>query len=253
MTLQPPLAAAGFTSPSIALPGGAAGPAYELKFLLDEARAREIETWARRRLTPDPHGDPALGGAYRTTSLYFDTPELDVYFRSPSYRRSKFRARRYGSVPWAFLERKSKWGDEVAKRRTLVPDAELPLLAGSGSGESWPGHWFHRRLLLRRLLPACRVVYERTAFVGAGREGPLRLTLDRHVRGIPADGWSLAPFDGGRPLTPRVILEFKFRQALPAVLKELVQGLRLSTGGVSKYRLCRAAWGAPPWRGDGDA
>src|SRR5439155_22125195 len=105
------------------------GAAYELKFLLDETRAQDVEAWAELRLALDPHSDPALGGASRTTSLYFDTPELDVYHRAPSYRRRKFRVRRYGSAPEVFLERKSKWGDRVAKPRTAVPAAELPLLA----------------------------------------------------------------------------------------------------------------------------
>src|SRR5207302_7532649 len=122
----PPETDVAFESPSLAVRGG--GAAYELKFLLDETRAQEVEAWARLRLALDPHGDPALGGAYRTTSLYFDTPELDVYHRSPSYRRRKFRVRRYGSAPLAFLERKAKWGDRVAKRRTSVPEEEWPRL-----------------------------------------------------------------------------------------------------------------------------
>src|SRR6516164_4946790 len=148
--------------------------AFELKFLLDEARAQEVESWARVRLALDPHGDPALGGAYLTTSLYFDTPELDVYHRSRGYKRRKFRVRRYGAAPWAFLERKSKWGDRVEKRRAAVPGEELALLANPMSVVTWPGHWFHRRLVARRLGPACRVSYHRTAYVGACAEGPLR-------------------------------------------------------------------------------
>ncbi len=63
--MTPPLTAAGFESPSLSARGGGAGPAYELKFLLDEERGRAVEAWARRRLALDPHGDPALGGAYR--------------------------------------------------------------------------------------------------------------------------------------------------------------------------------------------
>lgn len=242
-------------SPSLSSSADGAGPAFELKFLLDEARAREVEDWARRRLALDPHGDPALGGAYRTTSLYCDTPELDVYHRSPSYRRRKFRVRRYGAAPLAFLERKSKWGDRVAKRRTTVPEDELALLVNPLGLLSWPGHWFHRRLLARRLGPACRIVYQRTAYVGSCAEGPLRLTLDRRVRGILTGEWSLAPFEGGRPLlTGQVILELKFRLALPAPFKEVVTGLRLSPSAVSKYRLCREVWGVPsPLREVADA
>jgi hypothetical protein len=247
--MMPPGTAAGLVSPSLGPPGGGAGAAYELKFLLDEARAQEVERWARQRLALDPHGDPALGGAYRTTSLYFDTPGLDVYHRAPSYKRRKFRVRRYGDAPGAFLERKSKWGDRVAKRRTAVPEEELPRLVNPMSLVTWPGHWFHRNLLARRLGPACRIAYQRTAYVGAGADGPLRLTLDRRVRGVLTAEWSPAPFDGGLPLlTGQVILEFKFRLALPALFKEVVADLRLRPGAVSKYRLCREAWGVPSAR-----
>jgi hypothetical protein len=233
-------------SPALGPSADGPGPAFELKFLLAADPAREVEAWARRGLTLDPHGDPALGGAYRTTSLYCDTPELDVYHRTPGFKRRKFRLRRYGSAPWAFLERKSKWGDRVEKRRTAIPEPELPLLANALPLESWPGHWFHRRLVGRRLGPACRIAYHRTAYVGSCPEGPLRLTLDQHVHGILTSEWSLAPFDGGLPvLTGLIILELKFQLALPAPFKELVQGLRLSPTTVSKYRLCREAWGVP--------
>jgi hypothetical protein len=233
-----------FESPSLGRPAGEA-PAYELKFLLDEGPARDVEAWAGRRLALDPHGEPELGGAYRTTSLYCDTPELDVYHRTPSYRRRKFRVRRYGEAPWAFLERKSRWGDRVTKRRSAVPTEELAHLAHPMSLVDWAGHWFHTRLLARRLGPACQVAYQRTAYVGACPEGPLRLTLDRRVCGVLAGAWAVAPFEGGLPLLPgRVILELKFRSALPAPFKELVRLLRLAPTAVSKYRLCREAWGA---------
>ena len=253
--MTPAVTTLDFASPSLRSPGDGGGKAYELKFLLDEGRAREVEDWARGRLALDPHGDAALGGAYRTISLYCDTPEMDVYRRAPSFKRRKFRVRRYGSAPWAFLERKSKWGDRVAKRRVAVPEDEVTMLAPPMSLLTWPGHWFHRRLVARRLGPACRVSYQRTAYVGACPEGPLRLTLDRRVRGILTPEWNVAPFEGGLPLlTGQVILEFKFRDALPAPFKELVADLRLSPASVSKYRLCREAWGVPsPLREVADA
>jgi hypothetical protein len=234
----------GVLSPSLVLGNGEA-PAYELKFLLDEAAARQIEGWARSQLAPDPHGEAALGGAYRTTSLYSDTPELAVYNRMASYRRRKFRVRRYGDHPGLFLERKSRWGDRVAKRRTAIHPVELAFLAEPDSDANWAGHWFHRRLTARRLGPACRVAYTRLAFVGVCPESPLRLTLDRELYGVLAQGWSLAPVENGLPLlNGKVIVEFKYRLALPLPFKELVADLRLTPAVVSKYRLCREAWGA---------
>ena len=91
--------------------------------------------------------------------------------------------------------------------------------------------------------PACRIAYERTAFVGAG--GALRLTLDRCVRGMLADDWNLAPVEPSVPLMAgRVILEFKCATALPVMFKKRAADLRLAPVRVSKYRLCRVAWGA---------
>jgi hypothetical protein len=236
-------------SPSLIEPGEGEGPAYELKFLMDEAQAREAEAWAEAHLAPDPHGDPALSGAYRTTTLYLDTPALDVFHRAPSFKRSKHRLRRYGSEPHVYLERKTKDGDRVRKQRNAILDEELSLLAAPLSVTTWPGHWFHRRLLDRGLRPAALVVYHRMAYVGGGGEGPHRLTLDRRLRGWRMGEWAVPAQDGGLALfTDKVILELKFRVALPAPFKELVQSMRLGPCPVSKYRSCVSAWGTPTGR-----
>src|SRR5262249_18563391 len=154
---------------------------------------------------------------------YLDTRQLDVYHRTSGYRRRKFRVRRYASAAWTFLERKSKWGDRVAKKRSAVKDEEVPLLALPMSLITWPGHWYHRSLVMRRLEPACVISYQRTAFVGPSVESPIRLTIDRRIHGVLASEWSLVPQEGGLPLlTGKVILELKFRLALPALFKEVI-------------------------------
>src|SRR5262245_43404527 len=112
-------------SPSLAPSSDGGGPAYEMKFLLGEGLARSVEDWARSRLAADPHGDEAFGGAYRTTTLYCDTPARDIFLGRPGYRRSKFRLRRYGEEQRAFLERKFRKGDRVRKKRSVVAGLEL--------------------------------------------------------------------------------------------------------------------------------
>src|SRR5881397_2180157 len=104
----PPVAVE-FLSPSLRRLRGTR--AFELKFLVSEAKAREVQAWVASRMQLDPHGDPALGHAYRISTLYCDTPDLSVYHRAPLYGRRKFRVRRYGDSPGVFLERKTKWGD----------------------------------------------------------------------------------------------------------------------------------------------
>lgn len=236
-------------SPSLLPAAQGQVPAYELKFLLSEAQARAMEAWAQSHLALDPHIDPAMGNAYRTTTLYCDTAQFDVFYRTASKRRRKFRLRRYGRVPWVFLERKTKTGDRVRKRRAQIPEDELLLLAHPFSVLSWPGHWFHRRLLARQLQPACQIIYERSAYVGLNADGAVRLTLDRNIRGELASAWSLPGFEGGSPLLKAgVIGELKYRAALPALFKELIGDLSLCPCTVSKYRLCIQACGGLPAR-----
>jgi hypothetical protein len=222
--------------------------AYELKFLLDERQAREVEDWSRRFLTPDPHGDSS--GTYFTTSLYFDTEERDIYRQSnPYFRRRKFRVRRYGSDPVVYLERKTKWGDRVAKRRLSITLAELPYLAQPLSPQTWTGHEYHRRLRENRLLPACEIAYQRTAFMGSSSESSLRLTLDRSIFGCVTRTITLDPVKNGvQVLRDKVILELKFRNVLPALFKGLVRDLSLAASTVSKYRLCCQAHDLPTTR-----
>jgi hypothetical protein len=175
--------------------------------------------------------------------LYLDTPNLDVFHRSPSFKRSKHRLRRYDREPRIFLERKTKTGDRVRKQRCIVPYEELSLLSAPLSVVTWPGHWFHRRLLDRGLRPAALLAYERMAYLGSGAEGSFRVTLDRRLCGSLAGDWAVPSLEEGLPLfTGRVILELKFRTALPHVLKEMVQSFRLNPCPASKYRSCISVW-----------
>jgi hypothetical protein len=235
--VTPPLTATGFASPSLGPPGGGEQPAFELKFLLSAADAGRVEAWARGRLTPDPHGK---AGTYRTTTLYLDTPLLDVYHKSPGYRRSKYRVRRYGAEDLAHLERKTRKGDRVRKRREVLPLAGLPrLLDPDGAGT-----WFGPRVVGRLLRPACCVAYARTAYVGLTPGGPVRLTLDREVAGAPASGWKVpAPVEGRELLPGQAVLELKFRSALPGLFRELLGAQPARPAGRSKYARCVEAWG----------
>jgi VTC domain len=217
---------------------------YELKFRVAPAQAQDVEAWARQHMALDPHADEALGNAYAIRSIYFDTAELDVFHQRPRYKRRKFRLRRYGTERGVFLERKAKSGDRVAKRRTLICDEELSRLRETTTEEAWPGVWFHRRVLARRLAPRCVISYERVAHVGMSMEGPIRLTLDRNVHCALTEGYDFHATTSSIPLlTHLVILELKFRRAMPALFKGLIQEMGLHPTGVSKYRAGIEAWG----------
>ena len=107
---------------------------------------------------------------YRTTSLYFDTDQGDVFHQRRSFARSKYRVRRYGTLPYVFLERKLRKPGILVKRRTTVDIEELPRLADDAPDSGWPGEWFHRRVVLRQ----CRRAADIRAESGRPRKVSLR-------------------------------------------------------------------------------
>jgi hypothetical protein len=242
-------AAGALLSPSLFASGaGADGPtAYEVKFLLDEGQARELAARAAGKLSLDPFADPAMGNAYLTTSLYTDTPGFDVYRRNEGYDRDKLRVRRYGAAGPVFVERKTKRGEKVRKLRTKVESPEVGKLAAPSLNGEWAGRWFHSELLAKGLRPVCRVAYERVAYTGMADGGVVRLTLDRNVRGVVAGDWRLEAVGAAPELLPgRVVCEFKYRTAMPALFRGLAADLALTPAGVSKYRLFVQSAGLAP-------
>lgn len=251
-TAGPAPSAAGLESPSLFGSGSAEGAvAYEVKFLLTEEQVREVVARVTGTLALDPYADPAMGGAYLTTSVYTDTPAFDVFYRTDGYDRDKFRVRRYGHTGPVFVERKTKNGEKVRKHRARVSPAEIPALAKPSLNGEWAGEWFHSQLLEKRLKPVCRVAYERVAYLGTADGGTVRLTFDRNIRGVLADQWALAEVDAVPPLlTDRVVCEFKFRNAMPALFRGVVADLTLTPAAFSKYRAFVRAAGLAPGRAE---
>lgn len=218
--------------------------ATELKFLISADMGADIRRWARKHMAADPYASGPAGDTYQTTTLYFDTDAFDVFHRRGSFGRSKYRVRRYSAADVVFLERKMRTRDRLSKRRTLVPIDELQILAAPGIDTRWSGAWLHRRLLARQLQPTCVIRYQRMARVSMSAGGPLRLTVDDQLSAWSAEGYSLegspAPLD---LLSDRVILELKFRQAVPALFKRLVETFDLAPQKLSKYRTAAPALG----------
>ena len=209
--------------------------ASEIKFLLDPVTAARIRTWARERLVADPNASGHMGDTYDVTSLYFDTPALDVFHRRGHHSHSKFRVRRYGGGQ-IFFERKLKIRGRLAKRRTPVTPADLARLSGPASAAEWPGQWFEQKVAGRRLQPLCQISYERTARVLMTEAGPIRLTLDEAIRAVPVSTIQFHDSSVAASVTNRVVLELKYRRFLPALFRELVAQFALNPQPFSKYR-----------------
>ncbi|HYE62971.1 MAG TPA: polyphosphate polymerase domain-containing protein [Phycisphaerales bacterium] len=216
--------------------------AYEIKFLLDEAAASEVQARLAGSLRVDPYCGHAPGGSYRITSLACDSAAFGVFFRDEAMRNRKYRVRRYGAESVVYLERKRSRQGKVRKRRCTAGLAELEGVVQGGGGDA--GHaWFTRELRALELGPVCRVTYLRRALYGETGEGPVRVTFDREIDGVLCPAWSVeAGGEARRVLEGRVVCEFKFENAMPSVLKQVVAAMRLEAVGVSKYRACVRAF-----------
>jgi len=214
--------------------------ASEIKFLLDAGQAPAIRAWARANLQPDPHGTGPFGDAYTTSTLYFDTRQMDVFNRRNSFGRAKYRVRRYGDAGSVFFERKLRQPGVLIKRRTLDSIDALRRLEDDAD-DRWIGHWFHRRLLARRLRPVCQVSYDRMARVVSTAEGVVRLTLDGNLRATSVDAPAFVGDAGEQFLVGHHILELKYHARVPAVFRRLIEEFALKPQTASKYRLATAA------------
>ena len=234
---EQPSESGGLESPSLFANGADGPPAFELKFLLNEERARAVEERAGSFLALDRYADPNRGNAYPILSLYTDTPDFDVYRRSPALGGCKHRVRRYGDRGPIFVEQKTKTGDRVRKRRASADLASLAALAGSNPLPGWPGEWFQDGVKEQNLSPVCRIAYDRVAFLGTVEGGTVRITFDRNVRGDTESNWELGPVQSEtKLLVGEVICEFKFRLAMPRPFKAIVEEFGLAPSAVSKYR-----------------
>lgn len=237
--------------------------AYEWKFLLEPELAERIEAWAARELSPDPHGAAATPGRYQTTTLYLDTPALDLFHRRNGFGDRKLRLRRYDAGTTLHLERKVRRGEEVSKTRGVVADGVALLAAGGGlvalaaatvdptARDFVAG--FAAEVAAAGLAPSCRLTYDRTAYFAHNEDGAHRLTLDRAIRGERTGAWQVEPVPAGASLLGHaVILELKFVGAPPTRFKSLLADYRLAPSGVSKYRrFLGAALGLRSDRDDG--
>jgi len=132
----------------------------------------------------------------------------------------------------------------VSKRRAAVGLAELERLHENEPDASWPGFWYHQRLLARQLRPICQITYRRIALVALTQYGPVRLTLDRSIQAVALNSVGFNDESRGVPLSDdQVIVEFKFRVDMPVLFKDLVAQFAILPKRISKYRLAIVALG----------
>lgn len=210
---------------------------YEMKYLLSGAQT----DFLRRRL--EGHMQIDEYGLTSIASLYYDTPDarlIRASLEKPAFKE-KLRARSYGvatDTSPVFLELKRKYDGVVYKRRvqSTVPQVE-DFFAGEnslGGSEQIQKELQYFRDFYGTLLPACLIVYDRTAYFEPG--GDLRLTIDYKPRYRTEDLTLTRSMEGAPLLDPGwTILEVKVQGAMPLWLSAALSEGKIFKSSFSKY------------------
>ena len=201
----------------------------------------------RARLRVVARGDPhAKDGKYFIRSLYFDNLS-DKALREKIDgvdRREKFRIRYYNNDPSLIkLEKKSKVNGLETKYSAPLTTAEAQRLAG-GDFEFLREspqpllQEFYCKIRNQGLRPRTIVDYTREPFIY--EPGNVRVTFDYDIR----TGLSCTDFLNPNCVTipagdPIVIMEVKWDEFLPSIIKSAVQMPGRRVTAFSKYAQCR--------------
>lgn len=192
--------------------------------------------------------DPNTGerGYYKIRSLYFDSP-TDRALREKIdgvNEREKFRIRYYNdNLDFIKLEKKVKRGGLGYKvtapltkeEAQKIVDGDLTWMATSGRGLVIE---LYSKMKSQGLRPRTIVDYERIPFVYA--PGNVRVTVDYNIR----TGLNCTDFLNPDCVTipagdAPIILEVKWDEYLPSIIRHAVQVKDRRSGAFSKYGACR--------------
>lgn len=216
---------------------------HEWKHELNFADMLILRPRLKAVMRADPHAE---GGSYQIRSLYFDSRD-DKALREKVdgvNMREKFRIRYYnGDISLIHLEKKSKKNglgtkysaDLTAEEAQMILDGDTAWMMESG------------RPLLQELcckmksqglLPRTIVDYTREPFIYG--PGNVRVTLDYNIR----TSFNPARFlDPGCVTIPAgdapILLEVKWDEYLPDIIRDIVQLKGRRAGAFSKYAQCR--------------
>lgn len=216
----------------------------EIKHEISAANKAAICASMRAVARPDPHAGP--DGRYLIRSLYFDTP-ADKALREKLdgvSEREKFRIRFYNGDPSVMhLEKKVKRGGLgykvsapiTAEEAQRIVDGDTNWMAVSGRGLIVE---LYAKMKSEGLRPKTIVDYTRTPFVYD--PGNVRVTIDENIR----TGLGCTDFLNPRCVTvpagePVILLEVKWDDYLPAVIRRAVAVKSRRGAAFSKYQTCR--------------
>lgn len=222
---------------------------HELKYHLDFMQYRVLSQKLKNVLKSDSHAGP--DGRYHIRTLYFDDFRNSAYFEKMAgvATRKKYRMRIY-NVDDSFVkfERKSKFNEYVCKDSQVISRKDADLIIGGDvsflvDSESKLLRCFYLECKRNLLRPVVLVDYMREAYVHP--VGNVRVTFDICVK------TGLGPvsfFDRNTSTVtvceePGVILEIKYDDVLPQVVRGLFPSSIRPRAALGKFALCRGSKG----------
>lgn len=216
---------------------------HEQKIEINTADFISLKSRLQAVTEPDPN---AADGVYFVRSLYFDTPSdsaLNEKLDGVNVRE-KFRLRYYnGDISFIKLEKKEKINGLCRKHSTVVsPEFAEKLIEGNiprfDDSDDELVRELYYKMKTRLLKPRTIVDYTREPFIFPA--GNVRVTFDYNIRtGIYRTDF-LNPDCVTVPAAPGfVLMEVKYDEFLPDIIREAVFCDGRRAGAFSKYAACR--------------
>ena len=231
---------------------------YELKYLIPNSLALRIRSFVQQHLELDEFGVGQPNLSYPVHSLYLDSDDWKIYWRTINGDKNRFklRVRYYNESDRTpiFWEIKRRMQDVILKQRCGIKrpfahhvlNGQLPnpseMIAPSDPNELKAIQEFFHLQYDVGASGKMHVAYDREAYVSA-HNNEFRVTFDRNVRVATRFDQLLTtkmhkPFVCTGPgIEPDdvVILELKFTERFPNWYRDLVRSFNLMQGGAAKY------------------
>lgn len=219
-------------------------PRHEWKHNINTMDMFVLRQSLRAICLPDPN---TIDGKYEIRSIYFD----DIYDTALKEKiggvnkREKFRVRYYnGDTSFIMLEKKSKQNNMTMKDQARLTYEEASLLSEGDydwmkDSEKDLIRELYSKMLSKVIRPKTIVDYTREPFIYS--PGNVRVTLDYNIRtGLHStDFLSQDAVTIPVPDNP-IILEVKWDEYLPEIIKKSVQLHSRYVSAFSKYAACRS-------------
>lgn len=216
----------------------------ELKHEMTKMDCYLLRNKLKHYMEVDPYA--GIDGKYFIRSVYFDNFDNKVLTQKKEgyFERDKFRVRLYDfDTSYINLEKKSKRNNLTFKQKCRITSDEYEKIRCGEiawmENDSRPlmQELFHQMNLFQ-LKPMTVVDYEREVFIY--KYGNVRITFDSSIRTSFRNNDVLNPNLSMIDTNPDVVvLEVKYDEFLPNVIKHLLQISNLRSGAYSKYQISR--------------